>query len=60
MLLKLNLGKMTKRKKENHDLKNKIYRTVASSTAIETGEPIHKIEQKLKCKNSKFKWLTLA
>ena len=46
VLLKLNLGKRTKRKKENLDLKNKIYRTVASSTAIETGEPIHEIEQK--------------
>jgi hypothetical protein len=51
---------MLKRKKENLDLKNQIYRTVASSTAIETGESIREIEKKLKNKTSKFNWLTLA
>ena len=48
------------RKKPKILLKNQIYRTVASSTAIETGEAIQEIEKKLKNKNSKFKWLTLA
>lgn len=51
---------MIKRKKENMDLKNQIYRTVASSTAIETGESIRELEKKLKNKKSKFNWLTLA
>lgn len=51
---------MLKRKKENIDLKNQIYRAVASSTAIETGESIHELEKKLKNKESKFNWLTLA
>ncbi len=51
---------MLKRKKENLDLKDQIYRTVASSTAIETGESIRKLEKKLKNKTSKFTWLTLA
>ncbi|WP_413692107.1 hypothetical protein [Psychromonas sp. KJ10-2] len=51
---------MIKRKKEHMDLKNQIYRTVASSTAIETGESIRELEKKLKNKESKFNWLTLA
>ena len=51
---------MLKRKKENINLKNQIYRTVASSTAIETGESIPELENKLKNKESKFNWLTLA
>ncbi len=51
---------MIKRKKENINLKNQIYRTVASSTAIETGESIRELEKKLKNKESKFNWLTLA
>jgi hypothetical protein len=37
-----------------------INRAVASSTAIETGEPVAVIEEKLKSKNSKFQSLTLA
>jgi len=49
-----------KRKKQNTTLNNKIYRTVASSTAIETGESIQELEQRLKNKKSKFNWLTLA
>ena len=51
---------MLKRKKENLELKDQIYRTVASSTAIETGESIRELEKKLKNKNSKFNCLTLA
>ena len=51
---------MLKRKKENINLKNQIYRTVAGSTAIETGESIRELEKKLKNKESKFNWLTLA
>jgi len=51
---------MIKRKKENLDLKNQIYRAVASSTAIETGDSIPELEKKLKNKESKFNWLTLA
>ncbi|MEJ6120690.1 hypothetical protein MT390_02135 [Vibrio sp. 2-Bac 85] len=51
---------MIKRKKENIELKNQIYRTVASSTAIETGESIRVLEKKLKNKESKFNWVTLA
>lgn len=37
-----------------------IYRAVASSTAIETGEPVHVIEQKLKKQKAKYSSLTLA
>ena len=51
---------MIKKTKENLNLKNQIYRAVASSTAIETGESIREIEKKLKNKNSKFKKLKLA
>lgn len=36
---------MLKRKKENLELKDQIYRTVASSTAIETGESIRELEK---------------
>lgn len=38
----------------------RILRAVASSTAIETGQPIKKIEAKLKSKKSKFTNLELA
>lgn len=37
-----------------------IYRSVASSTAIETGEPVSKIERKLKSNRSRFGYLALA
>lgn len=37
-----------------------IYRSVASSTAIETGESVSKIERKLKGNRSKFGYLALA
>ncbi len=40
--------------------KNRIMRAVASSTAIETGQSIKKIEATLKSKKSKFKNLELA
>jgi hypothetical protein len=53
------MGTMMSKKKKDL-LKRQIYRTVASSTAIETGESIQAIEKKLQNKNSKFKWLTLA
>lgn len=36
---------MAKRKKENIDLIDHIYRTVAISTAIETGESICELEK---------------
>ncbi len=41
-------------------LRSRIVRAVASSTAIETGQAINKIEAKLKEKKSKFKNLLLA
>ena len=37
-----------------------ILRAVASSTAIETGQPVEKIEAILKAKKSKFQSLKLA
>ncbi len=37
-----------------------IYRAVASSSAIETGQSVATIERKLKNKNSKFQSLSLA
>lgn len=40
--------------------KTAIIRTVASSTAIETGKPIRQIEQRLRDKNPKFRALALA
>ena len=40
--------------------KSMILRSVASSTAIETGQPIAVIEAKLKAGNTKFAHLTLA
>jgi hypothetical protein len=50
-------------RKKNKDVKvNKtmIIRSVASSTAIETGQPIPVIEAKLKTRSTKFDYLTLA
>lgn len=40
--------------------KVKLLRTVASSTAIETGESVQAIEAKLKAKSGKLKGLSLA
>ncbi len=44
----------------NKQLKARIIRAVASSTAIETGQSIKALETILKSKNSKFKNLPLA
>ena len=41
-------------------LRERIRRAVASSTAIETGEPVKVIEARLKAKDSKFQLLQLA
>lgn len=40
--------------------KASIYRSVASSSAIETGEAVDAIERKLKAKNGKYAHLLLA
>lgn len=40
--------------------KERLLRAVASSTAIETGESVRKIEAKLKAKAGKAKGLSLA
>lgn len=40
--------------------KSRIYRAVASSTAIETGKSTADIEAKLKASKSRFSHLTLA
>ncbi len=45
---------------KNKQLKACIIRSVASSTAIETGQSIKELEATLKSKNSKFKNLPLA
>ena len=37
-----------------------IYRAVASSTAIETGSPVQKIEQRIKANKRKYCSLSLA
>ncbi len=37
-----------------------LIRAIASSTAIETGQPVQVIERKLRNKTSKFEHLTLA
>ncbi|WP_202601845.1 hypothetical protein [Vibrio toranzoniae] len=37
-----------------------IYRAVASSTAIETGSPVQKIEKRLKTNKRKYNSLSLA
>ena len=40
--------------------RDRIIRTVATSTAIETGEPVRKIEERLRSRKGRFKDLTLA
>jgi len=45
---------------KNAQLKARIIRSVASSTAIETGQSIKALETTLKSKNSKFQHLSLA
>lgn len=49
-----------KKNKEIKVSKTMIIRSVASSTAIETGQPIAVIEAKLKAGNTKLARLTLA
>jgi len=49
-------SKLSKKKITQSDL----FRSVASSTAIETGQKIKTLETMLKAKNSKFYHLTLA
>ena len=51
---------MTNRQTTKKVTKASIYRSVASSCAIESGEPIASIERKLKSKKGKFAHLTLA
>jgi len=56
---------MDKRKKAEHRPakrpdKSAIIRAVASSTAIETGQPIAEIERTLRTKSGKFRHLSLA
>ena len=50
----------TKGSADNKQLKARIIRAVASSTAIETGQSIKVLEASLKSKSSKFQHLTLA
>ncbi len=40
--------------------RSRILRAVASSTAIETGQSIEKLETLLKARNSKYQYLSLA
>ena len=50
----------TKASVKNEQLKARIIRSIASSTAIETGQSIKVLETTLKSKTSKFHNLTLA
>ncbi|WP_317929082.1 hypothetical protein [Halioxenophilus sp. WMMB6] len=49
-----------RRDKSRKVTKTMIIRSVASSTALETGEAITKIEAKLKAGSKKYQHLTLA
>ncbi len=51
---------MTKQPSPPQATKSQIYRSVASSTAIETGESVQKIEQQLKRNQSRAKIIGLA
>lgn len=51
---------MSKVKSIKRITKSMIYRSVASSTAIETGIAVSEIERKLKNSRSKFSYLALA
>lgn len=51
---------MTKLPSPPQATKSQIYRSVASSTAIETGESVQKIEQQLKRNQSRAKIIGLA
>jgi hypothetical protein len=53
--------KIRRRKKPDEPVsRERIIRAVASSTAIETGESIAELEEKLRANNSKFKHIKLA
>ncbi len=45
---------------KNEQLRARIIRSIASSTAIETGQSIKSLETTLKSKSSKFQHLSLA
>ena len=45
---------------KNEQLKARIIRSIASSTAIETGQSTKALENTLKSKSSKFQHLSLA
>jgi len=51
---------MTNRKNTNNITTKRLYRAVASSSAIETGLSVSEIETKLKDKQSKYSRLALA
>lgn len=51
---------MTKKTAHSQITKNQIYRAVASSTAIETGVSVQKIEQQLKLSQAYAKTVGLA
>ncbi|EFN5544481.1 TPA: hypothetical protein ACIYMX_004893 [Escherichia coli] len=51
---------MTKKTAHSQITKNQIYRAVASSTAIETGVSVQKIEQQLKKNQAQAKAVGLA
>jgi hypothetical protein len=51
---------MTKNSAQSQITKDQIYRAVASSTAIETGVSVQKIEQELKQNHAKAKAVGLA
>lgn len=51
---------MTKKTAHSQITKNQIYRAVASSTAIETGVSVQKIEQQLKKNQEQAKAVGLA
>ena len=48
------------RKQGKKVTKEQLYRSVASSTAIETGQSVKAIEKALKSNKSKYQHLTLA
>lgn len=51
---------MKTKSKNTQVTQNRLYRAVASSTAIETGKTTAEVEAKLKAKKSRFSHLTLA
>lgn len=51
------MNKKTPKKKITQEM---LYRSVASSTAIETGESVQDVERKLKANKEKFRHIQLA